>query len=196
MSFNCLSISRRDGSCIPHSTDQVNFAKMTQHNMNAISRLASDKCNRNIDMSNDRDGGREPPADQMSQSVYGTCHQVFDEQENLQFSQHHHEKEERRPVLDLSQLSRYDKIVPQLAFEMDTYFGILWVFDAIEKKCLLYNVIASEAQRNMTYSNHVLATFKPEIMLPNKTDMLITRNLATVNLLGCLDVLTSIPEAM
>lgn len=148
-------------------------------------------------MSNDRPNDRDVPPDRMSQSVYDTCHQIFDDQENLQFSQHHHyEAHERRPHHEPHQVIKYDKVVPQLAYEMDASYGILWVFEAIEKKCLLYNVVASDAQRSMDYSNHVLATFKPEIMLPNKADATITRNLATVNLLGCLDVLTSMPDAM
>lgn len=206
MSFNCLSISRHDGNCIPHSTDQVNFAKMIQNNITAIARLASDKCNRNVDTTNDRDGGgggvggglgRMPSTHQMSESANNTCHQVFDEQENLQFAQHHHYSvHERRAPHEPTHTLKFDKVVPQLAFEMDAYYGILWVFEAIEKKCFLYNVVASDAQRNTDYSNHVLATFKPEILLPNKTDVMITRNLATVNLLASLDVLTSIPDAI
>lgn len=79
---------------------------------------------------------------------------------------------------------------------MDPAYGVFWVFDAVEKKCSLYNVIGSEIPRHMDYSNHILAILKPELMLPKKTDILITRNLASVNLLACLDILTSVPDAM
>lgn len=197
MSFNCLSINRRDGSCIAHTIGQVNFAKIIQTNINAISQLASDKCNQNIDASVDRVAQGSSTIDRMSQSVYDTCHQVFDEQENLQFSEHHHHRPmQRKKRVETNQCGKYEKVLPQLAFEMDSYYSVLWVFDAVEKKCYLYNVLGSEIQRNMDYSNHILAILKPELMLPKKNDVLITRNLASVNLLACLDILTSVPDAM
>lgn len=196
MSFNCLSINRRDGSCIPHSSGQVNFAKIIQNNINAVSQLAFDKCNQNVDANQ---AHASSAIDRMSQSVYDTCHQIFDDQENLQFSEHHHHRPapQRRKRIDSAQCTKYEKVLPQLAFEMDSLFGVLWVFDAIEKKCFLYNVIGSEIPRNLEYSSHLLAILQPELMLPkNKSDVLITRNLASMNLLACLDILTSVPDAM
>lgn len=86
--------------------------------------------------------------------------------------------------------------MPQLAFEMDPCFGVLWVFDAVEKKCSYYNVIGSEIQRYGEYSNNILAILTPELALPKQSEAMISRNLAAVNLLACLDVLTSVPEAM
>lgn len=190
MSFNCLSINRHDGSCIPHTSGQVNFAKIIQNNINAVSQLAFDKCNQNID-------AHASAIDRMSQSVYDTCHQIFDEQENLQFSEHHHHRPpQRRKRVESASCTKHEKLLPQLAFEMDSLFGVLWVFDAIEKKCFLYNVVGSEIPRNMEYSSHILAILQPEIMLPKKTDVFITRNLASVNLLACLDILTSVPDVM
>lgn len=197
MSFNCLSINRRDGSCIPHSSYQVNFAKIIQNNINAVSQLAFDKCNQNVDANQDV-AHASSTIDRMSQSVYETCHQIFDEQENLQFSEHHHHHRpsQRRKRVDSTQCEKAEKVLPQLAFEMDSLFGILWVFDAIEKKCFLYNVIGSEIPRNLEYSNNILSILKPELMLPKKTDVLVTRNLASVNLLACLDILTSVQDAL
>lgn len=192
MSFNCLSINRRDGSCIAHTSGQVNFAKIIQTNINAISQIASDKCNQNIDVKQNGSA-----IDRMSQSVYDTCHQIFDEQENLQFAEHHHHRPvQRRKRMDIAQCTKYEKVLPQLAFEMDPLYGVLWVFDAVEKKCSLYNVIGSEIPSHMEYSRDIMAILKPELMLPKKTDVLITRNLASVNLLACLDILTSVPDAM
>lgn len=195
MSFNCLSINRRDGSCIPHSGGQVNFAKIIQNNINAVSQLAFDKCNQNV---NTNQAIASSAIDRMSQSVYDTCHQIFDEQENLQFSEHHHHHRppQRRKRVESAQCAKYEKIFPQLAFEMDSMYGVLWVFDAIEKKCKMYNVIGSEVPRNVEYSSHIMAILQPELMLPKKTDVLITRNLASVNLLACLDILTSVSDAM
>lgn len=194
MSFNCLSINRCDGSCIAHSSGQVNFAKIIQNNINAVSQLAFDKCNQNVDANQ---AHASSVIDRMSQSVYDTCHQIFDEQENLQFSEHHHHRPpQRRKRIESAQCAKYEKVLPQLAFEMDSLYGVLWVFDGIEKKCFLYNVIASDVARNLEYSNHILPLLQPELMLPKKPDVLITRNLASVNLLACLDILTSIPDAM
>lgn len=201
MSFNCLSINRRDGSCIAHTDGQVNFAKIIQNNIDAVSQLASDKCNQNVEAVHnsilERVGHGSSMVDQMSQSVYDTCHQIFDEQENLQFSEHHHHRPmQKRKKNDLNQGTKYDKVLPQLAFEMDSFYGVLWVFDAVEKKCSLYNVIGSEMPRNQDYSSHLQAILKPELTLPRKSEMFITRNLASVNLLACLDILTSVPDAI
>lgn len=86
--------------------------------------------------------------------------------------------------------------MPQLAFELDPCFGVLWVFDAVEKKCSYYHIIGSEIQRNGEYTNNILAILTPELALPKRADATILRNLAAVNLLACLDVLTSAPDAM
>lgn len=207
MSFNCLSINRRDGNCIPHIDGQVNFARIIQAKINAISQLASDKCNQNIDLKGSHSPvacqllpapPSNPAVDRMSQSVYDTCHQIFDDQKNP-LSEHHHRHPrtiQRRRRLDSPYHSKYERIMPQLAFEMDPCFGVLWVFDAVEKKCSYYNVIGSEIQRYGEYSNNILAILTPELALPKQSESMISRNLAAVNLLACLDVLTSVPEAM
>lgn len=214
MSFHCLSINRRDGNCIPHVDGQVNFARIIQSKINAISQLASDKCNQNIDVKNApvavaaAAAGQIVPqqptnvaVDRMSQSVYDTCHQIFDDQENLQFAEHHHRHQQQRTLQRRRRLespfhSKYDRIMPQLAFELDPCFGVLWVFDAVEKKCSYYNVIGSEIARNTEYSNNILTILTPELALPKRCDTTVSRNLAAVNLLGCLDVLTSASDAM
>lgn len=202
MSFNCLSINRRDGNCIPHLDGQVNFARIIQAKINAISQLASDKCNQNIDMKHTHSPAavQSPPppsVDRMSQSVYDTCHQIFDEQDNQFAMVHRHQRTiQRRRRLDPPFHSKYDRIMPQLAFELDPCFGVLWVFDAVEKKCGYYNVIGSEIPRNGEYSNNILAILTPELALPKRSEATVSRNLAAVNLLACLDVLTSVPDAM
>lgn len=208
MSFKCLSINRRDGNCIAHVDGQVNFARIIQAKINAISQLASDKCNQNIDSKHMHSAeAAQPPTappsnpavDRMSQSVYDTCHQIFDDQDNLQFAEHHHRHQrpiQRRRRLDSPFHSKYERIMPQLAFELDPSFGVLWVFDAVEKKCSYFNVIGSEIPRNGEYSNNILAILTPELVLPKRCDATISRNLAAVNLLACFDVLTSVPDAM
>lgn len=133
----------------------------------------------------------------MSQSVYDTCHQVFDEQENLQYSEHHrHRTIQRRRRIESPYHNKCDRIMPQLAFDLDPFFGFLWVVDAVDKKCTYYNVIGSDVARHMDYTNNVLNILTPELSLPKKSDSLASRNLAATNLLACLDVLTSVPDSM
>lgn len=164
--------------------------------------MASDKCNQNVDLKQNVAAvaaQATSAVDRMSQSVYDTCHQIFDDQENLQFSEHshhHHRSIQRRKRPETQLNTKYEKIMPQLAFEMDPCFGILWVFDAIEKKCSHYNVIGSEIPKNFEYSNHIMTILTPELALPQKSDVMISRNLASTNLLACLDILTSVPDAM
>lgn len=204
LSFNCLSINRRDGSCIPHSASQVNFSRIIQSSINSIAQLAADKCNQNYDP---RQSLNSPTViDRMSQSVYDTCHHIFDDQENEQQQQqqhfhrfpspHRNGGKRNRHRHDSQQKQYYEKILPQLAFDLDRCYGVLWVFDAIEKRFSIFNVIASEIPQNTNCFNHLKAIFLPELTLPQRCDMLIAKNLAATNLLACLDILTAVPEAL
>lgn len=60
---------------------------------------------------------------------------------------------------------KYERVLEQLAFEMDSLYGALWVFDAIERKWFLYNVIGSEIPRNLEF---VLEVLQPDLMVPKK----------------------------
>lgn len=143
----------------------------------------------------------------MSQSVYDTCHHIFDEQENDQQQQqqplfrrypspHRNGNKRNRHRHDSQQKQYYEKILPQLAFELDQCYSVLWVFDAIEKRFSIFNVIASELPQNTDCFTHLKAIFTPELMLPQRCDMLITKNLAATNLLACLDILTAVPDVL
>lgn len=131
--FNCLAINRRDGSCTAHCLNQVDFAKIISANSNAIAQLASDKCNQNVEVNQFRPNVM---ADRMSQSVHEARNQIFDE--NLSYTDH------RKKKRSTDTKAALDKIMPQLAFALDSCYSILWVFDAISKKIMCYNVIASE----------------------------------------------------
>lgn len=128
----------------------------------------------------------------MSQSVHEARNQIFDVQENQSFSDHHRKK--KRPSagapLGDAQPKSLDKILPQLAFALDTCYGVLWVFDAISKKIMCYNVIASEMP-NGDGQSYLRAILSPELALPLKQDVQVTRNQASLNILACLDILTS-----
>lgn len=185
LSFNCLSINRRDGSCNAHSLNQVNFARIVQSNIDALSRLASDKCNQNIEVT-------KPSIDLMNHSVYDKCSEILDDHENVKYSHQMHRTKRKRH----DSQKMYEACLPQLAFELDPWFGMLLVFDAIEKRMSYYNVIASEILPKVECSNHLKAILTPEVALPQRGEIAITRNLASVNLLASLDMLSTLEESM
>lgn len=185
LSFNCLSINRQDGSCNAHNIHQVDFAKIIQSNYNAITQLESDKCNQNIDYNNISQCNNQ--ADRMSQSVHEARNHIFDIEDNLKIS------DRKRKRLDNR---NNEKILPQLAYALDPCYGVLYVFDAIAKKMLCYNVIASEIPNNVEYSANLKAILSSDLALPQKSDVQITRGLASINLLACLDILTSAQDSM
>lgn len=90
----------------------------------------------------------------------------------------------------------FENYLPQLAFVLDPWFGMLLVFDAIEKKVSYYNVIASEICSKTEFTGHLKAILTPELALPQRNETFVTRNLASVNLLACLDILTSLEDSM
>lgn len=181
-----MAISRRDGNCIAHTANQVEFANIT--NSNTIAQLESDKCNQNIELNH---FNQHSVQDRMSQSVHEARNHIFDKQETQLFNEHHRKK--KRPSVGggiSDHMKSIDKILPQLAYALDINFGVLWVFDAISKSMMCYNVIASE----MPVTDDTLylkAILSPELALPIGTDMQVTRYQASLNILACLDILTS-----
>ena len=121
-----------------HCSNQVDFAKIIAANSNAISQLASDKWNQNVEVNN---SNFRSTIDRMSQSVHEARNQIFDVQENLSYNGDRKKKQRASAV---EPKTTFDKILPQLAFALDACYGVLWVFDAIAKKIMCYNVIASE----------------------------------------------------
>lgn len=195
LSFNCLAISRRDGTCVAHCKNQVDFAQIIATNNNTISQLVSDKCNQNIETNNDL----RPASmlDRMSQSVHEARNQIFDVQEKLSFTDHQLRKKKKLPSGSTTAVGgsaehnrSLDTILPQLAFALDTCFGVLWVFDTVSKKIMCYNVIASEIP-SIEGQSHLKSILSPELALPLKPEISVTRNQASLNLLACLDILTS-----
>lgn len=185
LSFNCLSINRRDGSYNAHSYNQVNFAKMVQSNVDTITRLASDKCNQNIEIN-------KPSIDLMNHSVYDKTNQILDDHENVKYPQQIQRAKRKRH----DSQKNCENSLPQLAFELDPWFGVMLVFDGVERRLSYYNIIASEISSKIDCDGHLKAVLKPEIALPQRNDVFITRNVASVNLLACLDVLTTLEDSM
>lgn len=143
--FNCLAINRHDGVCNAHVKNQIDFAKIMQTHCNLIKKTASDdKSNQNI---NEDNNVKIHPIEiaRTSESIHeARNHNIFNlqdgttsrtskisQQKNTQQSVHHGEK-----------------ILPQLAFCIDPCYSVLWVFDAVSKKVMVYNVLAGEMNSN------------------------------------------------
>lgn len=180
---------------------------MVQSNVDTMTRLASDKCNQNIETTPAMGSAtttttttptHKPPIDLMNHSVYDKCNQILDDHENVKYTQHqiqtqHHHRTKRKRH---DSHKMYENYSPQLAFELDPWFGMLLVFDGIEKRISYYNIIASEISPKIDCNGHLKAILTPEIALPQRNDISITRNVASVNLLACLDILTTLEDSM
>lgn len=75
---------------------------------------------------------------------------------------------------------------PKRAFALESVYGNLWMFDGGTRSFHYYNAIASEIG-----SDHIRAIFSAELALPLKVEREVTRYQACMNLLACLDILTS-----
>ncbi|XP_055913946.1 E3 ubiquitin-protein ligase highwire isoform X3 [Eupeodes corollae] len=175
LSFHALTINRRDGSCTAHYNNQVNFVQIIQSNRNAELPEINQNIDRNID--------------QMSRSMHESRNQVFEVHEN----QIHMGAGDQRKRRRQEAKSPIEKPMPQIAFALDPQFNVLWVFDGgVTKSVLCYNVLASEIPKNGTNSSNYRAILSPELSLPtNKPESQVSRSQASLNLLACLDVLTS-----
>lgn len=167
---------------------------MIATNSNAIAQLVSDKCNQNVD-ANFRPAAAAPVLDRMSQSVHEARNQIFDDETVSSFEQLHRKKKRSLndsvvPSLPPSAAAANIPSAPQLAFALDTCFGVLWVFDAMSKSIMCYNVIASEIPAIESHA-YLRAILSPELALPLKPDVPVTRQQASLNVLACLDILTS-----
>uniref|UniRef100_A0A1B0GP35 PHR domain-containing protein n=1 Tax=Phlebotomus papatasi TaxID=29031 RepID=A0A1B0GP35_PHLPP len=170
LSFDCLTINRQDGTCSTHSRNQIDFTKIIQSHQATIEQMASDKCNQNTEVPKDA-------TKQMSQSIHEARNQLFDFQECGKSGKNVHKNTE---------------IQPQLAFTLEPSYGNLWAFDAIAKKMYCYNVIAGDMMNTpVDHTSDLRAILSSHLALPSKADVPITRSQASLNLLACLDILTS-----
>ncbi|XP_055684525.1 E3 ubiquitin-protein ligase highwire isoform X1 [Lutzomyia longipalpis] len=173
LSFDCLTINRQDGTCSTHCKNQMDFTKIIQSHQATIEQMASDKCNQNTEVPKDA-------TKQMSQSIHEARNQLFDFQDCLQggkSGKNSHKSQE---------------IQPQLAFTLEPNYGNLWAFDAIAKRMYCYNAIASDlVNTSGECSSDLRAVLSSHLALPSKLDVPITRSQASLNLLACLDILTS-----
>lgn len=162
--------------------------------------MVSDKCNQNVD------ANFRPPIDRMSQSVHEARNQIFDD--DIIMSSVEQQRKKKRSLNESSTApltatspttatttgtaeSSAQQIQPQLAFGLDSCFGVLWAFDAMSKSIMCYNVIASEIPV-VDGRSYLRAIVSPELALPLRpADVPVTRQQASLNVLACLDILTS-----
>lgn len=156
LSFECLAINRRDGSCVPHSYNQIFFTKMAPLPVADLEASAEwDKLNRNVEGDYGAGTGGLPDNHRPGKAVSAT---------------------------------------PTKAFAMESVYGNLWMFDAATKKFHIYNVIASDMGTGR--GDHMRSILTPELALPEDGDGEVTRAQAAMNLLACLDTLTTASDVI
>lgn len=184
MSFNCLSINRQDGTCFAHSSDQVDFITNStdvdsNHHAALAKLISADKCNQNVDIAEFVTPAiipRPPAVDRMSQSVHEARNQIFEEERY---------RSSTRKQRDLTPKGK----PLRMAFEMDPTYRVLWSYDSQTRQLCSYNVVASKMAVNTDESN-VQAIISPELAIPMKTPVEVTRSQVSMNILACLDILT------
>lgn len=184
MPFSCLSINRQDGTCFAHSSDQTNFLSNStvkfSNDHAALAKLASaDKCNQNVDIVEYVAPAlipRPPAVDRMSQSVHEARNQIFEEERY---------RNSTRKQRDLTPKGK----PLRLAFEMDPTYQVLWSYDSKSRQMCSYNVVASKMVLESDNS-HGQGIISPELAIPMKTPVEVTRSQVSMNILACLDILT------
>ncbi|XP_011290756.1 E3 ubiquitin-protein ligase highwire [Musca domestica] len=212
LTFSAISINRRDGNCTAHYHNQVDFAKMEHSNKPKL----VPEVNQNVDQNTmvplgPTSSSGNPINEQMSRSMHEARNQMFDLQDNnhVHNASGSQRKERNREyakgclkspsspkAASSSAATINDKSYSKLAFAMDPMYDILWVYDCNQKKVLSYNVLASEIQQTGMNSSNYRALLTPELSMPNKFDSKISRLHASLNLLACLDVLTSAQDVI
>ncbi|XP_054087808.1 E3 ubiquitin-protein ligase highwire isoform X1 [Zeugodacus cucurbitae] len=216
LTFHTLSINRRDGSCTAHYRNQINFVQLIQ-NSNA---KVMPELNQNIAASagptalaSSAPGVAASPLqpavagainEQMSRSMHEARNQIFDLHDNQLGEQQQQRRRQRAreqaksPAAGASASGSVvlDKPQPQIAFALDPHYNVLWVYDGGARKLQCYNVLASEIANCGANSSNFRAILSPELALPNKVEARISRSQASLNLLACLDILTSAQDAI
>lgn len=82
------------------------------------------------------------------------------------------------------------------SFCLDSLFDILWTYNSETNVVSRFNIISSEAKipHQMDVENPFItfpSILSPELALPNKTSVSVNRSIAALNLLCCLDTLTT-----
>ncbi|XP_030378381.1 E3 ubiquitin-protein ligase highwire [Scaptodrosophila lebanonensis] len=203
LSFHTLSINRRDGSCTAHYRNQVNFVQ-TQPEINQnVDVAASPPISELVASASTSAGGGAgmPINEQMSRSMHEARNQVFDQEQfeasPMATSQQRQRRARQRPepcAGSSAGPASPEKPQPQIAFAMDPNYNVLWVFDGIARKLRCHNVVASEIVEGDMNARNYRALLSPELSLPIQSEARVSRSQASLNLLACLDILTSAQE--
>ncbi|ALC49441.1 hiw [Drosophila busckii] len=209
LSFHTLSINRSDGSCTPHYRGQTNFMRELHPQQQP---LLLPEVNRNVDAVPPPPPLAAPLAlpplllpssspgvpinEQMSRSMHEARNHIF---EDLQpdagaapaAAPRLRRGRARPDAISLPAISPDQALPAHLAFAMDPSYNVLWVFDAMQRKLRCHNVIASEIAADDVNAATYKALLSPELSLPCKAEARVSRSQASLNLLACLDILTS-----
>ncbi|KMZ09796.1 uncharacterized protein Dsimw501_GD15825 [Drosophila simulans] len=221
LSFHTLSINRRDGSCTAHYRGQTNFVKLMQAqpeqqqpeiNSNldvAVTPVADSPAHASTSsllaaLTGTATAG-VPINEQMSRSMHEARNQIFEEQlpevgssaaaaavpaPGTPVSAGSVPRSRRGGKQGTSSPEPIPS-PPQLAFTMDPTYNVLWVFDGAARKLRCHNVVASDINESDANAATYRSLLSPELSLPDRVDSRVARSQASLNLLACLDILTS-----
>ncbi|KAM8720838.1 hypothetical protein ACLKA7_006822 [Drosophila subpalustris] len=208
LSFQTLSINRSDGSCTPHYRGQTNFAQLLQTQQ----ALGQPEINRNVDVGTplaelpmvSSSSAGVPINEQMSRSMHEARNHIFEEHQHLEAAlpssgastPRQRQRVVGRPRQESAgpaspEQQPQQPLPPQIAFAMDPSYNVLWVFDGATRKLRCHNVVASEISEFDVNAGNYRALLSPELSLPSKAEARVSRSQASLNLLACLDILTS-----
>lgn len=87
------------------------------------------------------------------------------------------------------------KTLSQVAFCIDSIFNVFWIFDGSDKQISCYNVLASGINEKHPDSTNFRSVLSPELCLSSNKSC-VSRSQASLNLLSCLDVLSSAQDSI
>lgn len=91
------------------------------------------------------------------------------------------------------------KYIPSLAFTIDNYYDVLYAFNFVTRKVMCFNVVLTGIPQNSEHLSQFKSLFLPDIALTTNTakhELNVTRYNAALNILACLDILSSAQKSM
>lgn len=77
--------------------------------------------------------------------------------------------------------------IPSLAFTIDSFYDVIFVFNLATKKISVFNTVVTEIAKE----KEGRSLFVQDIALTTKYESTVTRYNAALNILACLDILSS-----
>ncbi|XP_063706462.1 E3 ubiquitin-protein ligase highwire-like [Culicoides brevitarsis] len=93
-----------------------------------------------------------------------------------------------------TEIGRYldqSRTIPTMAFTIDNYYDVLYAFNFATKKVMCFNIILAGIPSNSENISQFKSLFVPDIALTTKHDLSVTRYNSALNILACLDILSS-----